>query len=96
MNGIRVFTVEDKDAYFTESKPSSKLIEIVSKLSRNKNPNAYLISHLQQALSQNKVGGFSEKYFPTRLKRFYWVLLKEQEMFLKNIDYLSKVPEKIN
>lgn len=91
INGLKAFTVEDKDAYLTENMPSSNLIEIVSKLSKNKNTTEYLIGYLQQALSQNKVSGFSEKYFPARLKRFYWVLLKEQEMLLNNIDHLSNL-----
>jgi hypothetical protein len=91
VNGLKAFNVEDKDAYLTEKMPSSKLIEIVSKLSKNKNTNEYLIGYLKQALSQNKVSGFSEKYFPARIKRFYWVLLKEQEMLLNNIEHLSNL-----
>ena len=91
LNGLRVFTVEDKEAYLTEIKPSPIVIDIISRLSENNRPAHYLIDHIHKLLLQNKVSGFSERYFPTRLKRFYNVLLKEQEMLLKNIEYLSNL-----
>lgn len=89
INGLRVFSVEDKEAFLNEEKPSKKAMQIATILAQGRDPNSFLSSYLQQSLSQNNVSKFSEKYFPTRLKRFYWVLLKEQEMLSNNIDYLN-------
>lgn len=90
MNGLRFFSVEDKNAYLDEHKPSAKTIEIIEQLAQQNNKYAYLLAHLHRILSSNHVSRFSEKYFPSRLKRFYWVLVKEKDMLLKNIETVSK------
>ncbi len=89
MDGLNVFSVQDKDAYLNQEKPSQTTMKIVEKLAQKKDKNEYLLIHLKQMLSSNNVSQFSEKYFPARVKRFYWVLLKEKEILLKNIEYIS-------
>lgn len=90
MNSLKVFSVEDKHAYLDEEKPSAKTIEIIEKLALQNDKYAYLLAHLNRILSSNHVSRFSEKYFPSRLKRFYWVLVKEKDIILKNIETVSK------
>lgn len=102
LSGVKMYSINDIGAYFSEGGPTKKLLEVVKLLcckgqghtDKNKITAVMLKAHILNLLSQldakNNVENFGQKYMPRKFRRFYGLLQKEKQLICLNRVWVEK------
>lgn len=89
-----IYSFQEREAYFSETQPSSQIIEIARSMAEHSpfklSPKEILLGFLKQLDSENTVESCSKKLLPKRYGRFYRLLKKEKQMIRENLNWVTQ------
>lgn len=89
---ITHYRIQDTGALFSETAPNEALLNLSLAATQNQTEQQHFLKSLLMKLKQdNHSHNYSARYVPSRIKRFYHMLVKEQAMVEANLAYVDKL-----